>query len=63
MEIKAYYFGIAQKVMLYQKIGFAESFGVTSPTARNDVSARLCKARHKPKHALVGSRSPSQHYL
>jgi hypothetical protein len=45
MEIP-YYFGIAQEVMLYQEIGFAESFGITSPTARNDASARLCEASY-----------------
>jgi hypothetical protein len=28
--------------VLCKGIGFAESFRVTSPTARNDASARLC---------------------
>jgi hypothetical protein len=46
---------VSLKIMLYQKIGFAESFGITSPTARNDASARFCEAWNKPKQSLVGS--------
>jgi hypothetical protein len=36
---------------------------LTSPTARNDASARLCEVWNKPKQSLVGSSSSSQHYL
>jgi hypothetical protein len=44
----------ALRVVLYlPEIGFAESFGITSPTARIDVSIRLCEVWNKPKHALV----------
>jgi hypothetical protein len=36
---------------------------ITSPTARNDASARLCEVWNKPKQSLVGSRSSSLHHL
>jgi hypothetical protein len=36
---------------------------ITSPSARNDASARLCEVCSKPKQSLVGSRTSSQHYL
>jgi hypothetical protein len=32
---------------------------ITSPTARNDASIRLCEVWNKPKQSLVSSRSSS----
>jgi hypothetical protein len=40
----------------FYRIGFAESFEITSPTALNDASIRLCEVWNKPKQSLVGSR-------
>jgi hypothetical protein len=41
------YVGSVKDVMLLK---------ITSPTARNDASARLCEVWNKPKQSLVGSR-------
>jgi hypothetical protein len=59
---KPYYFGIAQEVMLYQNIGFAE-FRWDYFAYGSDASARLCEVWNKPKQSLVGSRISSLHYL
>jgi hypothetical protein len=57
------FFGGSVKDVMLLKIGFAESFGITSPLARNDASARLCEVWNKAKQSLGGARSSSQHYL
>jgi hypothetical protein len=54
--------GSVKDVMLLIEIGFADSFGITSPLARNEASARLCEVWNKPKQSLMGSRSSSLHY-
>jgi hypothetical protein len=48
LQNDVWFFGIVKDVMLLE---------ITSPVARNDASVRLCEASHKPKHALVASRS------
>jgi hypothetical protein len=59
------FFGSVKDVMLliYRRLALLSSVGITSPTARNDASARLCEVWNKPKQSLVGSSSSSQHYL